>query len=102
MLTSHAVTENWTEIDAMVCELGELYALEAEAAAFPEVTNDPAIREIRLAVLRATDEMQRVARSPFQSAHLDRAREALAGARAQAGAARIVLLHARARRNRDH
>ena len=96
------VSETWREIDALVYELGELYALEVEATAFPELSEDPAIREVRLAVLRAADEMQRVAGNPHGGVRLERARAVLAGARETAGAARVVLLQARARRNRDH
>jgi hypothetical protein len=96
-----AMDEPWPEIDRMVSELGEIYAIEFEAAAFPELTDDPAVRKIHIEVLRATDEMQRVARAP-REVRLDRARDALAVARETAAAARLAIIHARAARNRDH
>jgi hypothetical protein len=89
------------EIDRLVCELGEIYAIEIEAAAFPELTNDPVIQKIHIEVLRATDEMQRIARSP-RAVSLDRARDALAHAQETAAAARLAIVHARAARNRGH
>jgi hypothetical protein len=51
---------NWLLIDEMVSELGDLYALEVEASSFPEISEDPAVLEVRLAVLRATDAVSRI------------------------------------------
>ena len=93
--------DSWAEIDGMVSELGELYALEVEAAAFPELSGDPVIRDIHIAVLRVADEMQRVARAPLKS-DLERARQALLAARRSAETARGLIVHAQAARNRDH
>ena len=91
----------WAEIDGMVSELGEFYALEVEASAFPELNGDPAIEKIHIAVLRATEEVRRVA-SAHRDHRLDHARDALFAARSSADAARLLIVRARASRNRDH
>lgn len=94
--------DRWEQIDAMVCELGELYALEVEASAYPEVSDDPAMQLVHMALLRATDEMSRVAAGVRDRGSLDRARQALDAARSSADSARVLIVHARVSRNRDH
>ena len=93
--------DKWAEIDLMVAELGEFCALEVEASGFPELNADPTIAKIHMAVLRAAEEVRRVASSPRDGA-LDHAREALFAARESADTARILILHARASRNQGH
>jgi hypothetical protein len=93
------MSDKWLMIDDMVSELGDLYALEVEASAFPELSADPIFREVHFAVLRATDAMSRVASATADPA-LKNAREALDSAAAAAAAARRLLVAARASRNR--
>jgi hypothetical protein len=90
---------DWALIDDMVSQLGDLYALEVEAAGFPEIAEERAVQEVRLAVLRATDAMSRIGNGSAGSG-LEAAREALAGASASASVARRILAEARAARNR--
>ena len=89
------------EIEGLVLELGELYSLEVEASAFPEIAGDAVIQEVHMAVLRATGEIQR-ATAPGKGNRLEAARNALASAQACAHSARVLLVHARAARNRNH
>ena len=94
--------DRWDAIDEMVSQLGDLYAVEVEASGFPEVSEEPAIQQVRLAVHRATQEMTLVAAGRGQDAQIDRARASLDEARDAARAARVILTEARAARNRDH
>jgi hypothetical protein len=89
-------------IDEMVSELGTVYALEVEAAGFPELASDPALKAVHLAVLRATEAMAGLA--AIRGADGDRlelAREALDSALAAASSARFLLAEARAARKRS-
>jgi hypothetical protein len=96
------LADRWTLIDEMVSELGAVYALEVEAAAFPELASDPALQDVHMALLRATDAMSRVASiRGADGDRLDRAREALDAAISAAVAARRLLAQARAERNRN-
>ena len=92
----------WDVIDSMVAELGDLYALELEAEAFPEVVEQPPVHEVRLAVLRASAEMSRLTGEGRLDDErcLAAAREALDSARGAADAARALLRSARAARIR--
>ena len=90
---------NWVLIDDMVSQLGDLYALEVEASAFPEISEEPAVREVRLAVLRATEAVSRIGSGAAGPA-VDQAREALASAGSVASLARRLVSNARAARNR--
>ena len=90
---------NWVLIDDMVSQLGDLYALEVEAASFPEISEEPAVREVRMAVLRATEAVSRIGTGASGPA-VDHAREALAAASPVASLARRLLADARAARNR--
>ena len=102
VLASETPMDRWDDIDEMVSQLGDLYAVEIEAAEFPEVAEKPAILEVRLAVRRATREMTLVAAAGAgQIAQIDRARTALDEARGAARAARMILAQARAARNRN-
>ena len=86
----------------MVSELGGVYALQIEAAAFPELASDPLLNHVHLAVLRATDALGRV--TAIRGADGDRfeqAREALDAAVTAASSARSILVRARAERNRS-
>jgi hypothetical protein len=96
------LADRWLLIDEMVSDLGAVYALEVEAAAFPELASDPALNDVHLAVLRATDAMIRVATiRGADGDRLERAREALDAALSAASSARSLLAQARASRNRS-
>jgi hypothetical protein len=91
--------DRWLLIDEMVSELGDVYALEVEAAAYPELASDPALRDVHLAVLRATEAMAGLAAiRGADGERLEQAREALDSALAAAAAARGLLVQARAAR----
>lgn len=92
--------DRWELIDDMISELGELYSLEVEAASFPEVCDDAALRDVHMAVLRATNELGSLTGAAGDAACMARAREALDAARASASSARVRLSHARTARNR--
>jgi hypothetical protein len=96
------VEDRWELIDDMISELGELYSLEVEAAAFPEVCEDAALKDVHMAILRATHEITSLTGEEKDTACMARAREALDAARASASSARVLLSHARAARNREH
>ena len=86
----------------MVSELGDVYAVEVEAAAYPELASDPALKDVHLAVLRATEAMAGLAViRGADGERLEYAREALDAARSAAAAARRVLIQARAARNQS-
>ena len=91
--------DKWSVIDAMVSELGDLYALEVEAANFPEISDDPAVRHVHLTVVRATEAMSRIG-AEASDPLLQAARATLDSAVASAAAARRLLAAARAARNR--
>lgn len=93
------MSDRWSIIDTMVSELGDLYALEVEASNFPEISDEPAVREIHLAVLRATDAMSRLGVTAPDPA-IRSARDALDAAVSAASVARRLLAEARAARNR--
>ena len=95
--------DSWDVIDEMVSQLGSLYALEVEAEAFPEIGEEPPLRAVRLAVLRAAAEMSRLTSlaRPGNDPGLAAAREALHSARAAAESARALIREARAARNRE-
>ena len=96
------MTDRWLIIDAMVWELGSIYALEVEAAAFPELASDPLLNEVHMAVLRATDAVARVAEiRGADGDRLEEAREALDAAVTAASSARSVVVRARSERNRE-
>lgn len=96
------MADRWLLIDEMVSELGAVYALEVEAAAFPELASDPALKDVHMAVLRATDAMARVAAiRGADGDRLEQAREALDAALSAASSARCLLAQARAARNRS-
>jgi hypothetical protein len=95
------MADRWELIDEMVCELGELYSLEVEASAYPEITEDPAFRAVHMAVLRATNEVTSLTGEVKDTDCMARAREALDAARASAASARVLLFRARAARNRE-
>lgn len=96
------MADRWLLIDKMITELGAVYALEVEAAAFPELASDPALKDVHLAVLRATDAMTRVATIRGAEGHrLEQAREALDAALSAASSARSLLVQARASRHRS-
>jgi hypothetical protein len=84
----------------MVSELGALYSLEVEASAFPEISAEQALKDVHMAVLRATDAMSNMAARPGETAGLERARAALDAALSSATSARSLLATARAARNR--
>ena len=93
------MSDRWAIIDDMVSELGDLYAIEVEAANFPEISEAPAVREVHLALLRATDAMSRVGvAAPDRAVEI--ARQALDDAVGSAAVARRLLAEARAGRNR--
>ena len=95
------MADRWLLIDEMISELGDVYALEVEAAAFPELYSEPALKDVHLALLRATDAMSRVAMiRGADGERLEQARAALDAATAAATAARRLLSDARAARNR--
>lgn len=94
--------DRWELIDEMIAELGELYSLEVEASSFPEVCEDAALRDVHMAVLRATNEITHLTGEAKDTACMARAREALDSARASASSARVLLSHARVARNRAH
>jgi hypothetical protein len=95
------LADRWLLIDEMISELGAVYALEVEAAAFPELASEPAMRNVHMAVLRATEAMSRVAEvRGTDGDRLDHAREALDAALDAAASARSVIVQARAQRNR--
>lgn len=95
------MADRWVLIDEMVSELGAVYALEVEAAAFPELASDPALNTVHMAVLRATEAMAGLAAPRGADGdRLDQAREALDAALAAATSARRLLAEARASRNR--
>jgi hypothetical protein len=94
--------DRWLLIDEMVTELGDVYALEVEAAGYPELASDPALKDVHLAVLRATEAM--AALSTIRGAdgeRLEKAREALDAALAAAATARSLVARARAARNQS-
>lgn len=91
------MNQRWSMIEKMVSELGDLCALESEAAAFPELAVDPALSEARLAVLRATDAVSRVAAGRTDETSVTSAREILDTAVEATRVARNLILHARAR-----
>jgi hypothetical protein len=95
------LADRWVLIDEMVSELGTVYALEVEAAAFPELASDPVLKDVHMAVLRATEAMSRVAviRGADRDG-LEQAREALDAALSAASSARCLVAQARAARNR--
>ena len=96
------MADRWVLIDEMVSELGAVYALEVEAAAFPEVASDPALNDVRMALLRATEAMAGLtAIRGADGDRLEQAREALDAAMAAAASARRLLTQARAARNRS-
>lgn len=92
------MADRWLILEKMVTELGDLYALEVEAAGFPEISDEPAVRDIHRAVLRAADAMSRINAAATEPT-LQTAREALDGAVTSAAAARRLLAEARAARN---
>ena len=72
------MADRWVLIDEMVSELGAVYALEVEAAAFPELASDPALNDVHMAVLRATEAMAGLAAiRGADGDRLEQAREAL-------------------------
>jgi hypothetical protein len=83
----------------MVSELGDLYALEVEASRFPEIWEEQAVRDIRFALLRATDAMSRLGSAAADPA-IQTAREALDSAATASILARRLLTEAREARNR--
>lgn len=89
----------WSVIEQMVAELGDLCALETEAAAFPELAVDPVLGEARLAVLRATDAVSRVAAGRSDEQAVNNAREIVDAAVEACRVARNLILHARAQRH---
>jgi hypothetical protein len=92
--------DRWLLIDEMVSELGDVYALEVEAAAYPELASDPALKDVHLAALRATEAMAGLARiRGADGERLEHAREALDAALSAAAAARRLVVQARATRN---
>ena len=93
------MSDRWSLIDEMVSELGNLYALEVEASNFPEIADEPAVRDIHLAVLRATEAVTRIG-SAAPTPAIENAREALDSAVASASVARRLVAEARAARNR--
>jgi hypothetical protein len=96
------VADRWVLIDEMVSELGAVYALEVEAAAFPELASDPALNHVHLAVLRATEAMAGLAAIRGADGNrLGVAREAIDTAMSAASSARHLLAQARAARNRS-
>jgi len=96
------LADRWLLIDEMVSELGGVYALEVEAAAFPELASDPVLNDVHMAVLRATEAMAHVAAIRGADGHrLEQAREALDAALSAASSARRLLTQARAARNRS-
>lgn len=95
------MSDRWLLVDEMVSELGSVYAFEVEASAFPELACEPALLDVRLALIRATEAMSRVASvRGADGDRLDRAREALDAAVSAAAAARHIVVQARAGRNR--
>lgn len=97
------MADRWLLLDEMVSELGTVYALEVEASAFPELASDQTLKEVHMAVLRASEAMARVAAiRGADGDRLERAREALDDALSAASAARGLLAEARAARNRSH
>lgn len=96
------MADRWLLIDEMVSELGAVHALEVEAAAFPELASDPALKDVHLAVLRATEAMAGLATiRGADGDRLEQAREALDAALSAASSARTLLARARAARNRS-
>lgn len=96
------MADRWVLIDEMVSELGAVYALEVEAAAFPELASDPALTDVHMAVLRATEAMAVLAAiRGADGDRLEHAREALDSALSAASSARRLLAEARAARNRS-
>jgi hypothetical protein len=96
------VADRWLLIDEMVSELGAVYALEVEAAAFPELASDPALTDVHLALLRATEAMAGLAAiRGADGDRLEHARQALDAAVSAASAARRLVAQARAARNRS-
>ena len=93
------MNQRWTVIEQMVAELGDLCALETEVASFPELAVDPALGEARLAVLRATDAVSRVAAGRADEQSVVSARETLDSAMEATRVARSLILHARAQRH---
>ena len=93
------MSDRWAIIDDMVSELGDLYAIEVEAANFPEISEAPAVREVHLALLRATDAMSRVGVAAPERV-VENARQVLDDSVASASAARRLVVEARAARNR--
>ena len=91
---------DWVLIDDMVSQLGDLYALEVEASGFPEISEEPALQAVRMAVLRATDAVSRIGAGKAGPS-VENAREALAAAGSAASLARRLLADARASRNRQ-
>jgi hypothetical protein len=96
------LADRWLLIDEMISELGAVYALEVEAAAFPELASDPALKDVHLAVLRATEAMGRIAAiRGADGDRLEQAREALDVALSAAAAARTLVVQAREARKRS-
>jgi hypothetical protein len=95
------LADRWVLIDEMVSELGSVFALEVEASAFPELSAAPALNDVHMAVLRATEAMAGLtAPRGADGERLEQAREALDAALAAATSARRLLAEARAARNR--
>jgi hypothetical protein len=96
------VTDRWTLVDAMIAELGALYSLEVEAAAFPNVYEAPVLADVRRAVVSATEAVTVLTGEAVSQEELAlaRAREALDSAMASAAAVRRLLDQARADRHR--
>lgn len=90
--------DRWSIIENMVSELGDLYAIEVEASNFPEISDAPAVREVHLALLRATDALSRVGVAAPDRV-VENARQALDAASASASAARRLVIEARIARN---
>ena len=74
--------DRWLLIDEMVTELGDVYALEVEAAGYPELASDPALKDVHLAVLRATEAMAAPGHDPGRGWRPARAGPGSAGRRA--------------------
>jgi len=97
----NVLPDRWLLIDEMVSELGDVYALEVEASGYPELASDPVLKDVHLAVLRATEAMSGLAAiRGADGGRLEHAREALDAALSAAAAARRLLGQARAARNR--
>jgi hypothetical protein len=96
------LVDRWLLVDEMISELGGVFALEIEAAAFPELASDPLLDRVRLTILRASDAVARVAAiRGADGERFEQAREALDAALDAASSARAAVVRARSERNRS-